>query len=1341
MKRFVVGKGGSSTAPATVRTVDTLRTQDTVEVLLAISEGPIEGLKDGPKTFFVGDTQLENSNGSANFQDFTLETFLGNEVPDEIVTFQLGGAARSTNVNVGLASGVSVVRETLTGDIDFLEVRLAINALYFQDNNGIFTNTLIYRIEYKPHSSATWTKFTGQDITINDKTTSISIEEYRIPVTRLPLDHYDIRVTKISADSDSVSSFTDMSWESFQEVTGGTVQHKDLAMVHLVGQSSDQFSSLPEFSGIWRGRICRVPTNYDPVTRTYDGVWDGTFKQAYTNNNAYVLYDFIENDRYGWSAYSPVLAEPSDIFAAGQWCDVMVPDGHGGLHPRYTFNAYLSEPQSGKDLARYIAGTFNGIVVDDLGGFIRLMVDKDDPAVHLFTPENVENGDFQYSYTDLTTRYNDITVGFSNPDLNYTTDYRRVFNQPDITANGRIPTAFAAVGCVNEQEAIRRAQYKLITSLTECEMVTFRTNRRGQFVQPYDVMLIADPTMGYSVSGRIKSLDESRTVVTLRDPIFFEAGIDYVAHFETPSQGIINRGMTVALGLQTTFTVDSALPDDLPDLAVFSIEQQGGGFGLPKPYRVQSIEQIDGQPDSFEIVGLELNRNKWHDSDNVVSTGTVQFSFLPNPGTIPSPESVTFFATYVRGVRQRQLHVNVTLNKNKYPYFNGVYDVYSKRTTDVSGWQKWTVLNDVIVDHPEGLYDFAVLPKNFFGATLDLNRAQKWTFDVEYNISQLAVVQDFTVTITYAGLEFGWTRNSEPDVDGYEIREGVSWDAGTLLVTDYKGSRFLTPKPKAGSFNYYIAAFTLINGIKNYSSPIAFAIQVANPATVTDFIVVQNQNQIQFTWAQNTEPDIDFYELREGVTWGSGVILGQIRATKFNLPSNINADRSFWIKAVDRAGNESSQAAQAISKLVPTETTNVLVIQDEQATSYSGLKLGATLGAGGIELDQTHQYGEYVHDIDLHATIYARNVITFDFIAVIDDTTSWSTADFAWNSLQAHRTWVATGDIDAVTLNTFIATETSLRSEDIEGFDLNGTLAGVNFTEPAESVDVTYADGRFRQGLKIGPTTQVSWPVAVPASFRTRFWVRPNSLGSDGTIVKFNGAAATSLAIKYQASTQRYYVEDNSGLQLFTDSIGPQVGGPVMIMFVQTPTTRRLHVGDLFSQTTKYAELAVGPVGGFTSLALYDATRADVTISDLLVTTGDTTQAQFPDRMRLSGPPGWSDSVPFIPGDYQYRRAIFRQVMTSAGSDRPLIKNLKLVVDVPDVIDRGVVTIDATGVAEVSFSRRFVSTPEIFPVFKSAPDGAQWSITSVTNTSFVIQVKDALGNLVPAIVAWVAHGF
>lgn len=431
------------------------------------------------------------------------------------------------------------------------------------------------------------------------KTTSPYIKELRIPVARIN-EPYDVRVTSHNIHN-TTEYFADISWESFQEVTQNYLVFDDLALIQGVFRSSDQFSSMPTFTTEAEGRIIRVPTNYDPVTKIYTGVWDGLFKLEYSDNLAWIVYDLVTNDRYGVSAYQPTLLEKFATYAFGQHCDA-----HG-----FTYNDLIQDPRSIQDSVDYICGLAGGRYVDLGNGYATILFDADDqPAVLLFTPENVDGGIFTYSFTDITTRKNDITVSFINPQLNWREDRRRISDDEATSRFGRIPEEFIAVGCINETEAIKRARLRLITAQTEKTIVSFKTNRQGFYASPFDVILIADEDSRFGISGRIKGVIDNVTL-TLRDPVAFEAGFDYILSITTKSGVPAVIPLITSSGSTKTLNLGASLTGiDLPDQAVFSIEC-ADTVGIPKAYRITAINEVDGDPDKILVSALEVNRNKW----------------------------------------------------------------------------------------------------------------------------------------------------------------------------------------------------------------------------------------------------------------------------------------------------------------------------------------------------------------------------------------------------------------------------------------------------------------------------------------------------------------------------------------------------------------------------------------------------------------------------------------------------------------------------------------------------------------------------------------------------------
>jgi len=627
---------------------ENLRSKDTIEVILGLCEGVISGLRSN-KDFFIGNTPLENQGGQDNFTDFSLSLYPGVPSPAPLVTTLGSPATNNSQVGVVMATDTPIIRQTISGDINFIEFRIAVQRLFRQGETGMLDTPVTFRLEYKAASSGTWIKVYGADITINGHTSSTYVKEIRQVVSQIG-EPYDLRVTKISEEN-TTKIFRDISWESFQEGNTDSRTYPNTAIVKLLVEATDQFSSIPTWSGIYDLMLVKIPTNYDPETREYTGIWDGSWQVAWTDNPAWCLYEFVMNDRFGIKSYYPeVNLDKYDVYDAAVWCDELVPDGQGGFQPRYTLNLYVTEPTPGKELARYIAGAFNATFFDDLNGKAFLRVDKDDPASHIFVQENVYDEGFEYSYTDMETRYNDITVSFINPDLDWNVDRRRVFDQDLIDKNGRIPLDFIAVGCTNLHEALRRGQYKLITANTETCIVRFVTNRLGGMVSPFDVILICDPDMGYGLSGRIKSINDDRDIITLRDPLYLEAGMPYEVHLPlTDGTVFIATIEDSTLGYNFTLKLSSVLPEDVvPVRSVFTLEHPTL-LGTPRPFRVLKVEEVDGSPDRFTIEAININRNKWYDSDNLTDTGTIDYSVLPDPFDPPGPTSCTFLEQFVSG--------------------------------------------------------------------------------------------------------------------------------------------------------------------------------------------------------------------------------------------------------------------------------------------------------------------------------------------------------------------------------------------------------------------------------------------------------------------------------------------------------------------------------------------------------------------------------------------------------------------------------------------------------------------------------------------------------------------
>lgn len=866
----MAGGGGSTSGGSFTRTPDSLRSQDTVEVILGLCEGQIQGLVDGAKSFYIGDTPLVSPAGTLNFEDFDLTVHTGAAGGDTIKP-QLGGTASNISVSTPLDKNVEVVRQLTVSAVTHIDIRLAVGSLYRQDDNGIYTAAMSFTLRLKKASDPSWnTPRYTKVFEIRGKTTSIYAKELRIPVPDVldGSDFWQVQLTKVSDDSNGDSYASDVTWESLQQVIVGPVSYPGLATAHLLGRSSNQFSSIPAFWGIYKLRLVRVPMNYNPETKVYSGAWDGTFKWAWTDNPAWILYDFVTNEDFGLSYTRPLHMDKYAIYDAGRWCDTLVPDGQGGTEARYRFNYLIREPRPAWEQARFIAGTFNATIIDDGTGTMVLRMDDNRAASHMFTPEMVSAEGFQYSYTDENSRYNDIVVSFINPDLGWQEDRRRVFDQESIDTYGRVPYDFVATGCIYESEALRRAYYKLNTALTETELVSFKTNRLGMVVEPFDIILIADSTMGYGISGRVKSF--TTNTVTLRDPVYLEFGVTYKITFRTPS-GMVERGLTTpSTGETTSLSISPNLPADFPQYCSFIIEQDADeGLGAPKPYRVMNVEEVDGA-DGIQITAIEVNRTKFTDSENLVVSEPTDNDNLGDPRDIPSPLDVNFDEVYQVATGEVWTIVYPEFDPT-YKYYSGEFEVWSRPIPadpeeERGAFEEQTVYyGNTLVNHRTGLHEFKILPKNFLGQTPHLGKVASFEHMVpeasEVGRPPLAPF-DPVITPTPRGFIVSW---SVPAADvnyihHYRITEGVDEETATVLVDHLRDPVFAVDPMAKRSYNLFIYAVSLAGVVSETAANVSYT--NAAPTPPTNFKAHVAYETISLTFDRNTEIDIIGYRIQ-----------------------------------------------------------------------------------------------------------------------------------------------------------------------------------------------------------------------------------------------------------------------------------------------------------------------------------------------------------------------------------------------------------------------------------------------------------------------------------------------
>lgn len=458
-----------------------------------------------------------------------------------------------------------------------------------------------------------------------------------------------------------------------------------------------------------------------------------------------------------------------------------------------------------------------------------------------------------------------------------------------------------------------------------------------------------------------------------------------------------------------------------------------------------------------------------------------------------------------------------------------------------------------------------------------------------YTVGAPADVADFTITKQRTDMLLSWTAAS---LTTYEIRGGASWDGGTVLVTNHNSSTFLVDEEVEGTFKYFIKATDNVDNVS--VTPAQVSISLVAPSTVTNFVVVQSGDRTEFAWDTGIATEfVTEYEIRQGSTWSSSVLIANTAATTHTLRSSFdNSTLPYLIKAIAAPGIYADTAASFVSTLyVASPTTgNILLTQDEHG-SWTGNRINMSI-YNTTELKQDNNSGansEYLFEVDLTSETLARNSMAISMNVVATDPDTWANSTYAWNSAEALRSWAVGGaNSNAVSFTPQIARDIGLNSGEIDGFGLNSTTTSYSGTTATTSGTIAYDFCRFSKGLiidTVGPV-QVRWVKSATANnFSSTFWIKVVDLYDIDYIRFYNTSTTKYLKVHYDNTTKEMILEDSAAVQLKV-SITLAADDIVLVGIDQTLTDRTLYVGRLF-ETALSSTAATAPIDSFDEVRLY----------------------------------------------------------------------------------------------------------------------------------------------------------
>ena len=562
-----MGKG-SSKGHTPREAKDNLKSTQLLSVIDAISEGPIEGPVDGLKSVLLNSTPVLDSEGNTNISGVTVVFRAGEQEQSPPEGFESSGS--ETVLGTEVKYDTPITRTITSANIDRLRFTFGVQALVETTSKGD-RNPSEVRLLVQIQRNGGWV--TEKDITIKGKTTSQYLAS--VVVDNLPPRPFNIRMSRMTPDSTTDQLQNKTLWSSYTEIIDVKQCYPNTALVG-VQVDSEQFGSQQVSRNYHlRGRILQVPSNYNPQTRQYSGIWDGTFKPAYSNNMAWCLWDMLTHPRYGMGKrLGAADVDKWALYVIGQNCDQSVPDGFGGTEPRITCNAYLTTQRKAWDVLSDFCSAMRCMPVWN-GQTLTFVQDRQSDKVWTYNRSNVvmpdDGAPFRYSFSALKDRHNAVEVNWIDPNNGWETATELVEDTQAIARYGRNVTKMDAFGCTSRGQAHRAGLWLIKTELLETQTVDFSVGAEGLRHVPGDVIEICDDDYaGISIGGRVLAVNsQTRTLTLDREITLPSSGTTLISLVDGQGSPVSVEVQSVTDGVKVKV---SRVPDGVAEYSVWGLK-------------------------------------------------------------------------------------------------------------------------------------------------------------------------------------------------------------------------------------------------------------------------------------------------------------------------------------------------------------------------------------------------------------------------------------------------------------------------------------------------------------------------------------------------------------------------------------------------------------------------------------------------------------------------------------------------------------------------------------------------------------------------------------------------
>lgn len=587
--------GGKASTPKLLD--DNLKSKQFYRVLDLISEGPIYGPVDQEhlSSFKLNKTPVTDATGSVSVNGISVAWRPGSETQSPINGFSAIEA--TTIVNTEVTYDTPLVRTITDQDVTRVRFNVGVTGLVEQDTKGNQKNTSATLVLESRTGASGWV--IEKTVTITGKISGEYLEAHVIDAPDIK--PFDIRVRRVTPDSKSDLLTNGTIWNSFTERTDDNLSYPFSAIAGAV-IDRDQYTDTPSRTYHLRGLIVDVPDNYNPLTRTYSGLWTGGFKKAWTNNPAWLFRELAKNTRFGLAKRAGYIdVDDGALYVLSRYCDQLVDDGYGGKEPRMTLNAYITEQASARDILDKIASMFRGIALWD-GLRLSVMLDAPQDPIATITNANVVNGEFKRSSVKRSEKYNAVIVSWTDPDNGWEQVKEYVSDDEMIAKGNYNETTLEAFGCTSRGQAWRAGKWLLETAKRESSRLTFQMARDAIHFTPGDIVEIMDNNYaGARLGGRIMSHSGNKITVDAVDSSLISEG-DTMSIMGSDGKFVKYLIASIADNVVTLKT----MPAWVRDGTVFAISTSNVSTRL---FRILSVAETDNNS-VYSITASQHDPNK-----------------------------------------------------------------------------------------------------------------------------------------------------------------------------------------------------------------------------------------------------------------------------------------------------------------------------------------------------------------------------------------------------------------------------------------------------------------------------------------------------------------------------------------------------------------------------------------------------------------------------------------------------------------------------------------------------------------------------------------------------------